>query len=425
MALASLPEPADKRIAVRLTRDAERHVRAGHPWVFDRSVVSVSHDGAPGDLAVVFDRRRRFLAIGFYDPKSPIRIRILAAGSPVAIDEDFWLDRLDAAAGIRASLEASSDTTAYRLVNGENDGFGGLVIDRYEDVLVVKLYTVAWLAHLRDLVPVISAHTGAEHIVLRVSRNISALLPPGIGDGTALAGVAPSAPVRFLENGLTFEADVVRGQKTGHFLDQRDNRALVGGLASGARVLDVFSCTGGFSVHAAAGGATEVLSVDQSRPALRAVARHLDLNRSDPAVAACRHSAVASDAFAVLADLADAGEQFDMVVLDPPAFAQRQADVGRALAAYGRLTDLALDLVRDGDWLVQASCSARVGVDDFRSAIGDVASRRGMRLDEVMVTEHPVDHPVTFAEGAYLKAVFARPRAAPSEGAPAHLRVSR
>ena len=393
---------------MRLTADALRQVRGGHPWVFDRAVTSVGHEGAPGDLAVVFDERRRFAAIGLYDPASPIRVRVLHHGDPVSIDADWWYGQVAASMDRRATLAASDRTTGYRVVHGENDGFPGLVVDRYGATFVVKAYSEAWLPHVGAVADALRSLAGPERIVLRLGRAAQRAAPAF--DGVALSGRLPTDPVLFREEGLTFEADVLRGQKTGHFLDQRDNRVRVGRLAHGRTVLDVFACTGGFSVYAAAGGATEVLSVDQSQPALDAARRNMDHNRNSVLVRTCRHVVLAGDAFTVMADLARRGRRFDVVVVDPPSFAARQSKVPAALHAYGRLAGLAAALVEPGGTLVQASCSSRVTAEDFTASVERGARVAGRSLDVFDRTGHPIDHPITFPEGAYLKAIFATVR---------------
>lgn len=393
------------RLAVRVTPDAARQVRGGHPWVFDGSITSVRPEGVAGDLAVIFDDRRRFMAIGLYDPASPIRIKVLHRGRPTPIDDDFWSARLADALALRAIVVDDPATTAYRWVHGENDGLPGLVLDRYGDATVVKLYSAAWFAHLDAVVGAAQRVLPAERVVLRLARNVAA--DRGRSDGTALVGEVPDRAVRFLERGLTFEADLVHGQKTGHFLDQRDNRFRVRSRAAGARVLDVYSCTGGFSVNAAAGGADLVHSVDISEGAIATARRNMDHNRSLPAVRACHHHDTVGDAMAVMAEMSDHGRRFDMVVVDPPSFASRQDQVPGALRAYGRLTELALRLLGPGGTLVQASCSARVSDGDFFSTVDAAAERSGVELTDALRTAHAVDHPVGFPEGGYLKAVFA------------------
>lgn len=405
-----VPGPSGKRLAVRVTPDALRQLRAGHPWVYDRSIRSVSHDGAPGDLAVVFDDDRRFAGIGLWDPSSPIRLRVLHHGRPAAIDRAFWRQRLAAALERRAPLSATAgtddETTAYRCVHGENDALAGLVVDRYGDTWVVKLDTAAWVPHLRDVLAELVDLARPVSVVLRTSRSVRPADLHGLHDGMTLVGPPVVAPVPFREHGVRFEADVVHGQKTGHFLDQRDNRYRVGQRSRGQRVLDVFSCTGGFSVHAAVGGATEVHSVDVSRAAIAAARRNVELNRDRPEVAACRHRTTVGDAFTVMDELARARERYGIVVVDPPSFAPNAASVPRARAAYARLTVAGLRLLQRDGLLVQASCSSRVPLAELARTVHAAAAQAGFTVREVARTEHPLDHPIGFPEGAYLKALY-------------------
>ena len=226
--LAQLPAPSAKRIALHVTAPAERALRQGHPWVFDQSITEQSHEGAPGDLAVIFDNKRRFLAIGLYDPTSTIRVRVLQSRQPATINAEWFQKKLTAAAQIREPLE-STDTTGYRLVHGENDGFPGLVIDRYADTLVLKLYTPAWIPHLKEFCDALAQVSPAEHLILRLNRILQKQTEflHNLSDGMTLSLQTPPSLILFKENGLTFESDPILGQKTGFFLDQRDNRAKV------------------------------------------------------------------------------------------------------------------------------------------------------------------------------------------------------
>ncbi len=408
--LLRTPRPGAKRLAVRVTPDALRHIRAGHPWVFEESVTSISHEASAGDLAVIFDNDRKFVAIALYDPDSPIQFRILHVGKPTPIDEDWWRATVRAALDIRAPFTSApdADRLAYRVLNGENDGVSGLVVDRYADVLVVKLYSAVWFAQLVTVVKALLDLTGCSGVVLRLARNLQDRETFGLADGDVIAGRVPDGPVRFVEAGLQFDADVRAGQKTGHFLDQRANRVRVGRMSEGRDVLDVFTSTGGFSVHAAAGGARSVHAVDVSEPTLAAAEHNMALNRDLAAVAACAFTTECGDAFEALVRLARAGDDYDLVVVDPPSFAQRQANVDGALRAYTRLTHLALRLVRPGGTLVQASCSSRVTDEQFFAAVLDAADAAGRSLTEIARTGHDIDHPVTFREGTYLKAGFWR-----------------
>jgi 23S rRNA (cytosine1962-C5)-methyltransferase len=406
--LTALPKPAERRIALHVNREAERAIRSGHPWLFDNSIERQSHAGKPGDLAVVFDQKRRFLAIGLYDPTSPLRLRVLQQGVSAAIDQAWFLTQLTITAQRRASLLAGR-TTGYRLVHGENDGLPGLVVDRYDQTLVIKLYTAAWLPHLPDLLTGLATVQPAERIVLRMSRALQKAPEYlyGLTDGMILTGPPLRGPVVFLENGLRFEADPIHGQKTGFFLDQRDNRARVEGLATGKRVLNVFAYNGGFSLYAARGGATQVASLDISRPALQAAERNFALNQNIPTVAAATHQLLVGDAFPLLAEMASNRRTFDLVIIDPPAFAKQQSEVERALAAYAQLTRLGLGVLQAGGTLVLASCSSRVSTDAFFTTVTQAAAQVRRPLQIFAQTTHALDHPVGFPEGAYLKCLYA------------------
>jgi 23S rRNA (cytosine1962-C5)-methyltransferase len=320
-----------------------------------------------------------------------------------------WLrGRLAAAVEARSPL-LTAGTTGYRLVHGENDGLPGLVIDRYDSTLVFKLYTAAWVPRLAEVLVAVAELVPASSVVLRLTRTVAARpeFLNGLVDGAVLAGRAVDRPVVFLENGLRFESDVVRGQKTGFFLDQRENRARVESLAAGRRTLNVFAYTGGFTLFAARGGAPEVLSVDLSQGALAAVERNFALNRGVLTVAAALHAELAGDAFAVLHALQRQGRRFDLVIVDPPAFAKAAGEAATALTGYRRLTELALGVTAPGGLLVQASCSSRVPAPVFFDAVRGAAARAGRPLRELTRTGHALDHPVRFPEGTYLKCLFA------------------
>ena len=405
--LANLPEPSEKRLALRVSPAAERAIRGGHPWLFDKAIRQQNADGRSGDLAVIFDRKNRFLAIGLYAPASPIRVRILAQGQPTKIDANWFLYRVETAVEKRLPL-LQTNTTGYRLIHGENDGLPGLVIDRYGETLVVKLYTTAWVPHLRAVLGAATKLLPPKRVVLRLSRFVQQQEAElfGLVDGQLWGQPMRNSGVRFLENGLYFEADAVRGQKTGFFLDQRDNRARVEKLAMGKRVLNVFAYTGGFSLYAARGGAKEVVSLDISQPALANGMRNFRLNLANEAVAAAEHELLVGDAFQSMKQLIANKRRFEMVIIDPPAFAKRQDEVERALTAYGRLVRLGLKLLKPGGVLVMASCSSRVSADQFFELVHKTALGVKRPLQEIERTGHALDHPIGFAEGAYLKCLF-------------------
>jgi 23S rRNA (cytosine1962-C5)-methyltransferase len=383
-------------------------VRKEHPWLYAESIRAEGKDARSGDIAVIYDRKGALLALGLLDPDSPIRVRVLHRGGPRAIDADFFTERIRTAAAARAGLEADG-TTGYRIVNGESDGLPAVVLDRYETTLVLKLYSAAWLPHFGALQDAVAAALAPERVVLRLARAVAqpARERAGLEDGAILSGPPLDAPVVFRENGLRFRCDPVRGQKTGFFLDQRENRARVGERSRGRRVLNAFSYTGGFSVHAARGGAESVLSLDASRPALDEARENFRLNADVPGVARAAHELVCEDAFSALARFAREGRRFELVVIDPPAFAKARRELAGALDAYTRLAELGSALLADDAELVLASCSARVDADALARALHAGAARAGRRLIERLRTGHALDHPVRFLEGAYLKCLYA------------------
>ena len=397
-------QTAAARLRLRITATAETIVRAGHPWVFSASVLHANRVGQPGELAVIFDRKDKFLAVGFFDPDSPIRVRILHVGKPQTIDAAWWQMRLEQTLARRAGL-FDATTTGYRLIHGESDGWPGLVLDRYDTTLVLKLYTVAWLPRLEEILALIKAQISCERIVLRLSRNIQVFAGEEFQrrDGQAVLGWEPAGAVIFSENGLRFEADVLRGQKTGFFLDQRENRHEVEMLARGRRVLNAFSFSGGFSVYAARGGAKSVTDVDLSAHALESADRNFALNQNLPGVAACRHVTVQADVFKWLeSDL----EKFDLIVLDPPSLAKRATEREGAMRAYERVNSQGIaKLARDGI-LVAGSCSAHVSAPEFFAAVRRAATKSGRKFTELKTLQHPPDHPAGFKEAEYLKVIY-------------------
>jgi 23S rRNA (cytosine1962-C5)-methyltransferase len=394
------------RLRLRITAAAENYVRSGHPWVFADSVREQNRDGASGELAVIYDRKDKFLAAGLFDPDSLIRVRVLHAGKPQALDAAWWTAQLDAAVRRRDEL-FDARTTGYRLINGESDGWPGLVLDRYDTTFVLKLYTAAWLPRLDEIVALIRERLQPERIVLRLSRNIQSAAEHfgrGRRDGEILCGPALAEPVVFWENGIRFEADVVRGQKTGFFLDQRENRREAGELARGREVLNAFSFSGGFSLYAARGGAKSVTDLDLSPHALAAARRNFQLNSNDPVMARCRHECVQADAFERL--VSGDAHRFGLIVLDPPSLAKREAERAGAIRAYGRLAGNGIRrLVHDG-LLLACSCSAHVSAEEFFGAVRQAAANSGRRFVELKTTRHAPDHPATFKEANYLKGIF-------------------
>jgi len=343
-----------------------------------------------------------------FDPDSPIRVRILHAGKPQTIDAMWWQGRLTQTLARREKLfdaQTTACTTGFRLIHGESDGWPGLVLDRYDTSLVLKLYTAAWLPRLPEVLALLQQTIPCERIVLRLSRNIQSIAEKdfAVRDGQVLSGPAPPGPVIFLENGLRFEADIVRGQKTGFFLDQRENRAEVEQLAGGRTVLNAFSFSGGFSVYAARGGARCVTDLDISAHALESANRNFALNQNLSTVAACRHETVQADTFEWLEKTSD---RYRLIILDPPSLARRAAEREGAIRAYERLNALGIACLERDAILVAGSCSAHVSALDFFNAVRAAATKSGRKFTEWKTLQHPPDHPATFKEAEYLKVIY-------------------
>ena len=392
------------RLRLRLTNTAETIVRSGHPWLFADSIREQNRVGQTGELAVIYDRNDKFLAVGLYDSDSPIRVRILHAGKPQTIDFTWWKAHLEKTLERRAKL-FDVITTGFRLIHGESDGWPALVLDRYDSTLVLKIYSAAWLSRLDEILALFKEKMPCERIVLRLSRNIQPLAEKRFHrrDGQMLFGSPPVGAVIFSENGIRFEADVLRGQKTGFFLDQRENRAEVEKLAHGKKVLNAFSFSGGFSVYAARGGATSVTDLDISAHALESAKRNFALNENFSGVANCRHETVQADCFDWLEKTAG---KFDLIVLDPPSLAKRATEREGAIRAYERVNSHGImRLSRDGI-LVAGSCSAHVSAVEFFDAVRRAAVKSGRKFTELKTLQHPPDHPASFKEAEYLKVIY-------------------
>ena len=393
------------RLRLRVTASAETILRSGHPWLFADSIREQNRNGEIGELAVIYDRKDQFLGVGLYDPTSSIRVRMLHVGKPETIDVEWWSARLEGALSRRRGL-FDEQTTGFRWVNGESDGWPGLVLDRYDTTLVLKIYTVAWLPRLSEVLRAIRESLHPKHVVLRLSRNIETIAKEQFAkiDGEILHGSALEGPVTFLETGLRFEADVLKGQKTGFFLDQRANRRKVRALAQGRTVLNAFSFTGGFSVYAADGGATSVTDLDISSYALEGAKRNFALNERRRALSKCEHETIKADALEWLA--ANSKCNFGLLVLDPPSFAKRENEKFRAIAAYTQLASLGIRHLRPNGIMVACSCSAHVNAQEFFNAVRQAAKGSNRKFRELETTAHAADHHATFAEAEYLKAIY-------------------
>ncbi|WP_431109225.1 class I SAM-dependent rRNA methyltransferase [Winogradskyella poriferorum] len=398
------PNFQPKNLAVKLSSKGEQSVVKGHPWVFSNSIIKINDDAKTGDLAIIFSKNKnKVIGIGLYDANSPIRIKIIHnAQTKAIVNAEFFQHKIEAAYQKRQEL-LKTKTNSYRLLFGENDGFPGLIADVYDKVLVVKLYSEIWLPYLQWILESLQIISKSETIVLRLSRQLENSKHHSFTDGEVVYGILKNEVVEFIEHGVRFSANVLKGHKTGYFLDHRANRKRVGELSKGKTVLDVFSYAGGFSVHALANGAAEVTSLDISKQALDVARENGKLNAYSGI-----HKTISGDAFQEMENLIKHKKTFDVVVIDPPSFAKQQSEIELAKKKYKQLAELGEKLTAKKGLLVLASCSSRVTAQSFFDLNQNALNAQGRLYGTVLKTKHDIDHPVTFPEGAYLKCAYYR-----------------
>ncbi len=376
-----------------------------HPWVLDSAVLSVDGSPADGDVVDLVTHDRNFIARGLWNSSSRLRVRLYAFDAATRLDAGLWRKRIESAVALRRSLGLDDREGAARIVNSEGDDLSGLIVDRYGDYLAVQVTALAMAGRLDTICDSLESTLRPRGILLRgAERGLSKLEGLHLAD-RLVRGTAPSGPVFVREHGLRFGVDLTEGQKTGYYLDQRENRQAAARHARGRRVLDMFCYSGGFAVACAvSGGARSVLAVDSSAKAAALAKANAELN------GAAAVSVETADAFEKLDALAAAGERFDMVVLDPPKFARSRASLDDALRAYHRINRVAVGLLEPGGILVTCSCSGSVSRDDFLEMLSGVAQRSGRPIQLLEIRGAAPDHPVSASclEGEYLKCVIAR-----------------
>ena len=378
----------------------EKSLRHRHPWVFSGAVERVEGDPGVGESVQIVARDGAFLASAAYCPQSQIRARVWSFDVNETIDAAFMRRRLEASIARRAAMREGSD--AMRLVHGESDGLPGLIVDRYADTIVVQILSAGaerWRAYWG---PALAELTGAKTVYERSDvevRTLEGLAPhtgPLVGEANGLA--------RIREDDIAYDVDIVNGQKTGFYLDQRENRALAGSLAADTEALNAFCYTGGFSLSALKGGARHVTSVDTSEEALALARRNAGINGFD----ASRSEWMAADVFAQLRKFRDQGRKFGLVVLDPPKFAPTEKHVPNAARAYKDINLWAMKLLAPGGHLLTFSCSAAVAPDLFHKIVAGAAADARVDLQIRRHLGPALDHPVSihFPEGEYLKGLW-------------------
>ncbi len=376
----------------------EESILRFHPWIFSGAIQRMEQTPEEGDLVEVYGSKGQFLAIGHYQIGS-IAVRILSF-RPVVIDRHFWKERFTAAYLLRKSLglAGSPDNDTYRLIHGEGDGLPGLIIDVYAGTAVLQAHSVGMHLIRKELAEVLHEVMGEtiQHIYYKSEATLPFKANLGAENEYLLGGndVSPIAT----ENGLKFHVDWEKGQKTGFFVDQRENRMLLERYAKGRNVLNMFCYTGGFSFYAMRGGALKVHSVDSSSKAIHTTCTNVELNFPGDT----RHEAFAEDAFKYLEQM---GDQYDLMVLDPPAFAKHRNVLRNALQGYRKLNAIAFEKIKPGGIIFTFSCSQVVTKENFRLAVFSAAAQSGRSVRILHQLTQPADHPVNIyhPESEYLK----------------------
>jgi 23S rRNA (cytosine1962-C5)-methyltransferase len=386
-----------------LKRGREKSLRRRHPWIFSGALEKVEGSPASGDTVEVRSADGQTLALAAWSPESQIRGRVWSFDASIRIDQEFMRARIERAVALRSALPAARHTNAMRLVHGESDGLPGLVVDRYADVLVAQFLSAGAERWREPILDALAESTGCEAIYERSDAEVRTM--EGLASRSGFArGNRDARRCPIIEYGLNFHVDVEAGQKTGFFLDQRENRQRVRSLAASREVLDCFAYTGGFSIAALAGGAKRVLALESSAPALEVARENLAANPLD----AARLEFAQADVFAHLRQLRDRGSAFDLVVLDPPKFAPTAAQTHNAARAYKDINLLALKLLRPGGLLATFSCSGGVSAELFQSIVAGAAVDAGAEAKIIERFGAAADHPVAleFPEGEYLKGLL-------------------
>lgn len=380
---------------VYLKQGRERPVLHGHPWIFSGAVETVEGSSEPTGIADIFDAKKNWLARGLYNQNSQIRVRILT-WQKETVDGDFFARRLRQALTLR-QRHLNASTNAYRVANGEGDFLPGLIVDRYDDFLVCQFFAAGMALFKDDIVEALNGSGAFKGIFERSEGRVSGEegLEPSVG---VLSGEAPPEAITIEENRHKFMLDLRRGQKTGFFLDQRDNRAFLSTVARGRTVLNCFSFTGAFSVYAFAGGAEEIVSLDSSMAALELAEKNLALN----GFADKPGEILKGDAFAYLKEI---DRKFDLIILDPPSLAHKRTDLDAATGGYKFLNMHALRHLNPGGMLLTFSCSQHLSIDLFQKVVFGAAVDAHRKVTVFKRLGQPLDHPFSLhhPEGEYLK----------------------
>ena len=381
---------------IKLRNGKDQSLKRFHPWIFSGAIARMDNGIAEGDIVRVVDSKEEFLAIGHYQIGS-IAVRVLSF-TDIEINDSFWFSRLDKALQARRVCNIiRPDNNTYRLVHGEGDRLPGLIIDIYDNAAIIQAHSVGMHMQRKDIARQLRTLYGDKLTCIYYKSETTLPYKADLSEESGFL-YGKASDVVATENGLKFYIDWLKGQKTGFFIDQRDNRSLIEKYSQGKKVLNMFCYTGGFSVYALRGGASMVHSVDSSERAIEMTNRNITLNFPD----ATNHEAYATDAFSYLKDM---DNSYDLIVLDPPAFAKHKDALRNALKGYTRLNAKAMQKIKPGGILFTFSCSQAVNKDQFRLAVFTAAAQSHRFVRVLHQLHQPTDHPINIyhPEGEYLK----------------------
>ncbi|RYU87903.1 class I SAM-dependent rRNA methyltransferase [Mucilaginibacter terrigena] len=392
-------------IDVILKKGKEKAVLHKHPWVFSGAIETVKGKPANGDIIRLLDSKKDFLAFGFYNDRSRVAVRLLEWDENIAVDDNWFRDKVRVAVAGRAHILADGSTDTCRLIFSESDYLPGLIVDKYAGHLAVQILTSGMQNAMPVIIDELNTLLKPESVFDKsdaTSRSHEGLETTNV----LLAGTHPPELVMVKENGISYGINIAEGQKSGFYCDQRYNRLLLATYAKDKKMLDCFSYTGGFTLNALKSGAASVTSVDSSALALETLEENIRINQFEGTA----HSAIKSDVNAQLRKFREDGEMFDIIVLDPPKYAPSRSALDRASRAYKDLNRLGMQLLNSGGLLATFSCSGAMDMETFKQVLAWAALDAGKQVQFVYQFHQPEDHPVraSFPEGEYLKGLLCR-----------------
>lgn len=392
-------------IEIVLKKSKEKAALQRHPWVFSGALDKVKGKPENGEIVKVVSYDKEFLAYGYYNDQSRVAVRLLEWDEARVIDTDWWFSKINNAIENRKSI-LNEQTNTCRLIFSEADYLPGLIVDCYEDYLAVQILTAGIERQKKEIVDILQQLIPAKGIVDKSDNASRAHDGLEASSGLLLAGELPPQFIEVKENGVRYLINIIEGQKSGFYCDQRDNRKILASYVKGKSVLDAFCYSGGFSLNSVLNGAKKVVSVDSSALAIETLEKNIEVNGFNAQL----HKAIQSDVNKQLRAFKENGEKFEVVVLDPPKYAPSRSALDRAARAYKDLNRLGMQVLEKGGLLATFSCSGAMDIDTFKQVIAWAALDAGKEVQIIYQFCQPEDHPVriSFPEGEYLKGLLCR-----------------